>query len=166
MKDNHITSILERAPFNRLSESELTIVRAHTANCSECLRAFEAAKLAALLIKERAIAEVEPSPFFQTRVMAALRERQALAETPASSLWRLWKATGALISGMAATVAALAVFTFFAPAGEFAQQDMTSAFSTYSAEEVILAPGNPAGDELSYDQVLMTIYESDGDAER
>lgn len=166
MKDEHIISILESSPFNSLGESELAIVRAHAARCAVCQRAFEAAKISALLIKERAAAEVEPSPFFQTRVMAALRERQALPETPMSSFRRLWKSTGALVSGMAATVAALAVFTFFVPSLESTQQDMTSAYDVYSAEEVILARGRLPEDDLNYDQILTTIYESDEDAER
>jgi hypothetical protein len=166
MKDEHIISILESAPFDKLTESELGAVRAHAAGCAKCLRALEAAQISALLVKERALAEVEPSPFFQTRVMAALRERQALTETPVSSFRRLWKATGALVSGMAATVAALAVFTFFAPSMELTPQDMTSTFNAYSAEEVMLAPGHLPEGELGYDQVLTTIYESDEGAER
>lgn len=166
MKDEHIISIIESKPFNSLSESELAIVRAHVDHCAGCQRAFEAAKISALLIKERAVAEVEPPPFFQTRVMAALRERQASPETSISGFWRLWKATGALVSGMAATVAALAVFTFFVPSLESTQQDIASAFDVYSAEEVIIARGHLPENDLTYDQVLTTIYESGEDAER
>lgn len=167
MKDAHIISILESGPFTSLSESDLATVRAHVTRCEGCRRAYRAAQISALLVKERAAQEVEPSPFFQAQVMAALRERQASTETSVSSLWRLWKATGALVSGMAVTVAALAVLTLFAPSLESTQQDMTSAVGAYSAEEVMLAPGDLAEeDDLSYDQVLTTIYESEEDAER
>ena len=166
MRDRHIISILESGPFNSLSESDLATVRAHVAHCDGCRRAFEAAQISALLIRERAVAEVEPSPFFQTRVMAALRERQASTQAPISRLWRLWKAAGALVSGMAATVAALAVFTFFAPSPESTPPDVASAFDAYSAAEVIIARGDLPEDDLSYDQVLTTIYEADEDAER
>lgn len=161
MKDVHIISILESSPFNSLSESELGSMRAHVAQCDECRRAYEAAQISALLLKERAAQEVLPSPFFQTRVLAALRERQALTETPLSSLRRLWKAAGALVSGMAVTVAALAAFTFFAPQLETTQQETASTFNAYSAEEVILAQGESVETDLSYDQVLSTVYESD-----
>ena len=165
MKDEHVIGILESGPFTSLAESELAIVRAHVAHCAACRGAYEAAQISALLLRERAAAEVEPSPFFQTRVMAALRERRALNETPAPSFWRLWKATGALVSSMAATVAALAVLTFSAPSPE-TPQDTASAFNPYSAEEVMLATTDLTEDDLSYDQVLTTIYESDEDAER
>lgn len=163
MKDAHIISLLESAPLAGLSESEMTIVRAHAASCAECRRAFEAAQISALLLKERAAEAIEPSPFFQTRVLAALREQRA-AETSAPSLWRLWKATGALVSGMAATVAALMVFTFVAPSANTAQE-AAATFDSYSAEEVIFSAGDLSDDDLSYDQVLAAVYESDEDAE-
>ncbi|HYG12029.1 MAG TPA: hypothetical protein VD835_18925 [Pyrinomonadaceae bacterium] len=165
-EDTHIINILESSPFNRLGETELATVRAHVGHCEGCLRAFEAAQISALLLKERAVAEIEPSPFFQTRVLAALREQRAASEASALSFRRLWRATGALVSGMAATVAALAVFTFFAPQLESTQPDTASVYQVYSAEEVILARGGLPEDDLSYDQLLTTIYESDADAER
>lgn len=166
MKDIHIISILESSPFDSLSESELATVRAHVVDCEECRRAYQAARISSSLVKERVAAVVEPPPFFETRVMAALRERQASSETVASSLRRLWRATGALVTGMTATVAALAVFTFFAPQLESTPQGATPAFDAYSAEEVILARGDQPGDDLSYDQVLATIYEAGDDSER
>lgn len=166
MKDAHIIMLLESALVTSLGESELAVIRTHVADCGACRRAFEAAQISALLLKERVAEEVEPPPFFQTRVLAALRERQAASETLASSFRRLWKATGALVSGMAATVAVLAVFTFFAPQLESTPQDVTSAFNAYSAEDAILARGGLPEDDLSYDQVLKTIYEADGDVER
>lgn len=166
MKDRHIITLLESAPLASLSESELAIIRAHVSSCVDCRRAFEAAQISEMLLKERAAQEIEPSPFFQTRVLAALRERQAATAGSPSSLWRLWKATGALVSGMAATVAALAVFTFIAPSSSSELQEVASTFNNYSAEEVILAADDLPNDDLSYDQVLAAIYESDESAER
>jgi hypothetical protein len=161
MKDEHIVSIVESKPFANLSEVELQTINSHAAGCDSCRRAFEAARISSLLISERVAQEVEPSPFFQTRVMAALRERQAASEPALSGLWRLWKATGALVSSMAATVAMLAVFTFYSPATESTAQEWSES-DVYSAEEVILV----RDDDLSYDQVLTTVYESELDAER
>lgn len=161
MRDEHIKSIIESAPLNALSESDVAKIRAHTEGCPECLRAFEAAQISALLLRERAEVEIEPSPFFQTRVLAALRERQA---TQAGfSFKRLWKATGALVSSMAAGVAALAILTIFAPGpqptlGPSSQQ----AYSAYSAERVIFErDGSP--EEMSYEQVLAALYGSEED---
>ena len=96
MRDEHVKGILDAAPLAQLGEGELAAVRAHTARCAECLRAYEAARSSSLLLKERAAAEVEMPPFFQTRVLAALRERRATEEAPALS--RLWRAAGALWS--------------------------------------------------------------------
>ncbi|HEX8139341.1 MAG TPA: hypothetical protein VF544_17395 [Pyrinomonadaceae bacterium] len=155
-------SIIESAPLNALSESDVAKIRAHTQSCPECLRAFEAAQLSALLLRERAAVEAEPSPFFQTRVLAALRERQA--QGAGLSFKRLWKATGALVSTMAAGVAALALLTIFAPGpqptvGPQSQQ----AYSAYSAERVIFEREALPEDQMSYGQVLATLYEPEED---
>jgi hypothetical protein len=163
MKDEHIISMIENAPLAGLSEGERALIRAHTGQCAECLRAFEAAQISTLLLRERVAEAVEPSPFFQTRVLAALRERQAAAET--SALRRLWNATGALVSSMAATVAALAILTFFAPGPTTTtgSLELASADNSYSAEEVLFDQGELPSDTMSYGQVLSTLYESDED---
>src|SRR6185503_17168030 len=124
-----------------------------------CEKAFTAAHLSSLLLHERTVETFEPSPFFQTRVMAHLRERQAANE--AWSWKGIWRATGALASSMVATVAALAVLTFVIPAspttGELLQG--TTASNAYSAEEVILNPSDL--DEQSSDGfVLTTLYDA------
>lgn len=163
MRDEHIISIIENAPLSGLSESELAHVRAHTAHCAECLRAFEAAQISTLLLRERVAETVEPSPFFQTRVLAALRERQAAGDT--SAFKRLWNATGALVSSMAATVAALVVLTVFAPGSQLTPgaQEVASAYDSYSAEEVLFNQSDANAELMSYGQVLSTLYESDDD---
>ncbi len=163
MRDEHIISIIENAPLSSLSESELANIHAHTDQCTECLRAFEAAQISALLLRERVAETIEPSPFFQTRVLAALRERQAANET--SALRRLWNATGALVSSMAATVAALAILTVFAPGSQptTGSQEMASTYNSYSAEEVLFDQSDLPTDQMSYGQVLSTLYESDDD---
>src|ERR687897_355474 len=132
MRDEHVKGILDAAPLAQLGEGELAAVRAHTARCAECLRAYEAARASSLLLKEyvAVTAEVEMPPFFQTRVLAALRERRAAEEAPALS--RLWRAAGALVSSMAVTVAAL-----------------------LALDEVA------AEDEIDYGQVLTTVYETE-----
>lgn len=164
MRDEHIIGMIENTPLSGLSESELTSIRAHTDACAECLRAFEAAQISTLLLRERVAETIEPSPFFQTRVLAALRERQAASEV--SAFRRLWNATGALVSSMAMTVAALAVITIFAPGSQpaTASQEVASVYDSYSAEEVILDQGDAAAvEQMSYGQVLSTLYESDDD---
>lgn len=162
MKDEHIINLIEEAPVSRLSESELTLIRAHTAQCAGCLQAFQAAQVSALLLHERAAAEFEPSPFFQTRVMATWRERQAAGDSWAWS--RLWRTAGALASSMVATVAALAVLTFVIPGNEIVSQQ-TGSPTGYSAEEVILDQSAQLDGE-SDGQLLTTIYGGDEEATR
>lgn len=161
MRDEHIIGIIENEPLSNLSESELAKIRAHTARCLECRRAVEAAQISTLLLKERAAVTFEPSPFFQTRVLAVLRERRAADE--AFSFKRLWKATGALVSSMAATVVALVVLTFFAPGAQPVPrpQEMAPSLDSYSEEEVIFDQDELPEDQMSYGQVLTTLYESD-----
>ena len=158
MKEKHIIDIFEGAPFAGLSESELTRVRAHVESCLTCARAYEATQLAALLIKERAEEIEEPSPFFQTRVLAALRERQA--SVPA--ILRLWKSAGAVVTSMAATTVALAALSFFAPgAGTDVSAGPTAALIPSSAETVVLDQ-NQDDNQITDDQVLNAIYADEG----
>ncbi len=166
MKDEHIISLIESMPLASLSESHLTAIRAHTVDCVNCRRAFEAAEISSLLLKSRTAETTGmfgPSPFFHTRVMASLRERQGANDYWANNSWtlgRLWRIAGALASSMVATVAALAVLTFVIPGNQIASapQEISSLPNSYSAEEVILdqneVPENPVSDS----QVLTAIY--------
>jgi anti-sigma-K factor RskA len=157
MKDRHVRSILESAPFEHLSAGELEIVRAHASRCFECARALEAARVASTLLRERAASKFEPSPFFQTRVLAALRERSAADEVP--GLLRLWRAAGALASSMAAAVVLLAALTFVqAPSGtDEAAASVPDPYST----EAVLAQDETNDSDLD---VLAFIYDSDESA--
>lgn len=159
MKDKHIINLIEGSPFGSLSETDLTTIRAHAAECSTCQRAFEAAQLSALMLKERIAEAFEPSPFFHTRVLATLRERQQAGETWAWS--RIWRATGALASSMVATVVALAVLTFVIP--ETQVMETTSARNAFSAEEVILNSGELPDEQVSDGYVLTTLYDAPED---
>lgn len=154
--DKHITEILDNASIAALSESELSEVRAHALECGSCRSAYEAALLSSVVLKSRAQVTIEPSPFFQTRVMAALREQRETESVPAFS--RLWKSAKVLVSSMALTTAALGVLTFVLPATVADDQ----AVSAFSAESVIM--GANADDQLTYEQVLSTIYEDEDEA--
>ena len=156
MNEKHIIDVLDDAALASFSESELNDMRAHALECEPCSEAFAAAQLSALVMRERAQAVIEPSPFFQTRVLAALREQQAAESVPA--LLRLWRSSRALVSSMALGTVALAVlsFTISAPATTALEQTA----SALTAESVIL--GQDA-DELTYEQVLNAIYTDDED---
>jgi predicted anti-sigma-YlaC factor YlaD len=157
MRDDHITELLNGAPPDALSRGELAQIQAHIGRCPACHRAFDAARAAASLLEARSAATVEPPPFFKTRVMAAIRERQL---TPEPSVFiRLWRSAGWLASAMAVLVLSLSALTF----ADYGEQTQTTAAAQtadyYSVESAVLA-ADGAGDELTDSQVLTTIYES------
>ena len=155
MKDKCITEMLDNASVANLSDNELNEIRAHAKDCVSCRGAYEAARVSAVVLRNRAQAAIEPSPFFQTRVMAALREQQAVESVPA--MRRLWGSAKALVSAMAVTTAALAVLSFVLPAPATPVVDQTA--SVYSAESVIMDKSND--EQMTYEQVLSTIYADD-----
>ena len=159
MKDKHIINLIENTAFGSLSEGDLETIRAHAAECEPCERAFAAARLSFVMLKERSSEPFEPSPFFQTRVLAHLREHQAANEAWTWS--RIWRATGALASSMVATVAALAILTFAIPESPTAELlETASARNVYSAEEVILNPDSLLDEQGSDGFVLTTLYDA------
>ena len=157
MKDKHIIEILDSAPITMLSERELSEIRAHAMECVSCRSAYEAARISTVALKNRAAAVIEPSPFFQTRVLAALREQQAVESVPA--MLRLWRSAKVLVSTMAVTTAALAAVSFMQPSQATPVSDQASVYSAYS---VIMDQNKD--DQMTYEQVLNTIYEDDDDA--
>lgn len=166
MSDKHIISLIESTSLAGLSESDLKEIRVHSGECLDCRRAFEAAQISVLLLKERVAETFEPSPFFHTRVLANLRQRQSENESWA---WgRMWRAAGALASSMVATVAALAILTFVIPGTQITSGtgEMTSSVNSYTAEDVLLDQSVGADDQVSDSQILTTLYGTDEDAVR
>jgi hypothetical protein len=159
MKDKHIIEVLDSASIADLSAGELSEVQAHVRDCVSCRSAYEAAQLSELVLQSRARVNIEPSPFFQTRVMAAWRERNAVESVPV--MLRLWNSARALVASMAVTTAALAVVSFLSP-GTPVTSVVDQTASVYSAESLILGQNND--DQMSYEQVLSTIYDDDDEA--
>jgi hypothetical protein len=163
MPDNHITGLLEEKPLAGLSPDEISGIELHAAECSECRREYYAARVAALLIRERVAEASEVSPFFKTRVMATIRERQLSSEGPA--LLKMWRAARALVLAMATLVVILTALTIFSQSGEEQLAlAVAESVSIYSPEYVLMEEGDVDGDSLIYDQVLATIYDA-GDAD-
>ena len=162
---DHIISLIENASLASLSPSDLAAIHRHTDDCADCRRAFEAAQISMLLLRERAAETFEPSPFFHTRVLATLRERQTAGGQWAWS--RVWRAAGALASSMVLTVAALAALTFIPGSQTIsAPQEMSSSLNSYSAEEVLLDQGEILNGQVSEAQILTTLYGAEDEAAR
>lgn len=149
MNNSHIIDILDNAALAELNEAQLASVRKHAETCSLCARSYHAAVLTSQVVQARVAVEVDPSPFFATTVLARLREQQA-DNVPA--MLRLWRSARYLVSSMALATATLAVLTFVVPGPAVGSSE--PATTAYSAESVILGDE----DELSYEQVLSTIY--------
>src|ERR1051326_2193999 len=157
MKDKHIIDVLDNTSIASLSEAQVSEIQAHARECVSCREAYEAARLSAMVLQSRAQTKIEPSPFFQTRVMAAWREQQAVESVPA--IVRLWRSSRALVSSMALATVALGALSFMVSAPATTTLDQTA--SAYSAESVIFQDSD---DQLTYDQVINAIYTDDGDS--
>jgi hypothetical protein len=157
MKEHHIIEVIDSVALASLSQVELDEVTVHTRECATCRTAFEAAQFSALAIKQRAQVKIEPSPFFHTRVLAALRERQAVETVPA--FLRLWKSASALVSTMVLATISLAVLTFVYPDPATAVTEQVAVAD--AAEAVIF---DQLDEQLTYEQVLATIYDEEDEA--
>ena len=166
MPDNHIIKMLDEKPFGSLSDGDIASAESHIAMCRQCKSAYDAARVAASLIQARTSETVDASPFFKTRVMAAIRERQLTLEEP--SLVRMWRAAGALISTLALVLVILTGMTIFSQSPDSQSQTPVVAASQnlYSPEYVVLERGDLDDDELANDQVIGTVYDvEDGDGQ-
>jgi hypothetical protein len=154
MRDRHILEILDRAGFAELSEDELETVRAHSIECPNCRQAFDAARVSSVLLNVRAAAPaIEPSAFFQSKVLNALREKQNLRK-PIETFRRWWQASYALVCSMLFIVITLAFLTMIAPRASTEQA--VSNYNLYSTDSVILNQNPPRN--LTTEQALEVIY--------
>jgi hypothetical protein len=156
MKNEHIISLLEEQPLRRLSDRDRAAIEAHISACPACLKAYQAATVAAQVLQARAAEIVEPTPFFKTRVMAALRAQQA---GQSSSFAALWRTARAAVASMVAVVVILLTLNFYLSDSAPAANEVSENGSLYSAEWVILDNGGNA-DDWTDEEVLSTLYES------
>ena len=161
MSNNHIIQMLDERPFDNLSNYEVERAESHIRECDECRSAFDAARIASTLLTARSRQTAEVPPFFNTRVLAAIRERQLTADGPA--LLKLWRAAGALISAMALVLVVLTGMTLFSRNSLAPVPQLSASQNLYSAEYVVLRSGDVDEDEMANDQVLDTVYDLEDD---
>ena len=157
MKENHIVDLLERRSLGSLSGAELEMVQAHTAACPECLLAYQAAQASLRLLQDRASVSVEPPTFFQTKVMAAIRERKLAREQLGFS--NPWQIVRPLVASMGAFVAMLLALTFFTNSPELPVEPADLASMNDSAPEWVVVDSDDAGDEMTYSQAITVLYD-------
>ncbi len=154
MMDRHILEILDEKGLGALSGAELDTVRAHASHCADCRRAVEAARVSAALLTARAgVPAAQPSAFFQTKVLAAIREKQNIRK-PIEAFRRWWQAAYPMVCSMLFFVITLAMLTILAPKPDSAQASST--FNLYSTDSVILNQNPPRN--LTNEQALEVIY--------
>ena len=157
MSNHHIRQLLEERSLTSLSAAELKLIAAHTAVCDECLSAYEAAQIAFAMLQERTAVVVEPPPFFQTRVMAAIRERNQT--TNAFGFVRMWQAAKTLLASMAALVVLLMTLTIYTSDASLpASSDSAISLIADPAELVIYERDSFDEQEITNSQVLSDLY--------
>jgi hypothetical protein len=139
---------------------QISGIRSHAEGCGNCRAAYESWLIAGSLIKCRSAETLEPSPFIETRIMAAIREARDRARP--AFLAVVWQKAGMVLASIVAVVVILASLTLIAgraPAGTVAQ-DVSS--SSYSAEQVVMGdPGSALDDSVTNSQVADTVFNLD-----
>lgn len=167
MRNEHILDILDEKAFVDLSRTDLSRIESHAGICPDCARAFDAARISAFLLKAEPLEDFAPSPFFQTRVLASLRQRQEKIN-PFAALARLWKASATLVVMMMAVVIGLIALTAFAPRinGTASAVNNNLILDGFSTDIVIMNERLPVK-EPTNEQIFQIVYgTSDGTPKR
>jgi anti-sigma factor RsiW len=157
MSGQHIDSLLDR--IDDLDAHERQLLDSHVEYCRECRNAFRAAVASRKLIVSRAADNVEPSPFFASRVMAVIREKRS-AVSPFAEWWRAGRVfVGSMVSLIVLLIAlTIAIGRTPIPQSEPNDEDI------YAADWAILGDASTAAD-MSDIQVINTLYEADADGQ-
>ncbi len=163
MKSRHITKIIDQNGFANLCAEDLTIITAHIADCRTCRRAFKSAQIYSVLLRTQSIDKGPlPSPFFQTRVLSALREKQnSIKATGAFRRW--WQASALMVGLMLMIVAGLATVTLLAPfsSADEAQAGISN-FNLYSTDAVVF--NQKLASDLTTEQVFQILDDTKSDS--
>jgi predicted anti-sigma-YlaC factor YlaD len=155
MKNEHIINILNEHALDKLDQVDLATIKMHVAHCKNCRDSFKAAQISSMLLKTVANETFEPSPFFETKLMAVWREKQAKS---VAAFWRWWQASNAVVGAMIFAVAALLFVSLLAPNVPSNQPEQASVLDNYSIEEIIFNQNYSTAD-LTNGQTLQIIYE-------
>ena len=155
MPENHILRILEDTPFHTLTGGDLARIESHTTMCANCREAYDVARISASLLQARASVKPEVPPFFNTRVMAAIRERRLSSDE--APFVRMWRAAGALVSTFGVLLLILTGMTIFVESPD--SQNEVASQNLYSPEYVVMQRSDPVESEMADDQVVSTIYD-------
>jgi len=133
-----------------------TAILAHCETCAECRAVLEGAEMAARLIQARSFQTIEPSPFFKTRVLAAIRERGAVAVRRQTE--RMWSSARAIVASMFVVVVVLLALNLFAPKPVQQIAGGEPVRRSDSVERIVMDDNTAADDSLTSGQVLDTVF--------
>jgi hypothetical protein len=161
MKCAQIEELIQRGA-SEVDGDQLAAIELHAEACAPCQRAYKSWAISQELIKSRAVDEVQAPPFFNTRVMALIRERRA---APQASLADFWRASKMVFGSIVAVILILVSLTIISSerAGGTDPTDSAStelAVGNYSAEQVVMDDASTASDNVSNTQVMDTLFSS------
>jgi hypothetical protein len=165
MKGNHIINLLDEQPLASISASDIEIIEAHTGyaneanGCAKCLRAYQAARASSQLLQERASLVIEPPPFFHTKVMAAIRERNQPPEL--LGFQKIWQSARTLVASLTILVALLTAVAFYT--GNDLPSGISLGGSSDSADSAMFGPETLSEEEITYGQVMANLYDLDAE---
>jgi len=155
MKCREVRMAIDGQRLDRLEDDQRQAILSHSEGCPECRRWLNAASVAASLIKSRVSVELEPSPFFRTRVTAAIREWGAAA--PRWSAEKMWASTRAIVAAMFGIVMVLLALNLFS--SKPAEINLVeTARNASSIDRVLMDEGSSADENLTSGQVLDTVF--------
>ena len=158
MKDKHIVNLLDEKKLKELSADERERIETHVAECAACRSEYEAARVAHLVLKTRASQTLEPTPFFEARVMNAWRERQAALKPVGDRIRQMWQDAKLLISGLTTSVALLAVMSLVVPQAANDAGSMYASTNDYYTVESLVFEGQEMPEEITDGQLFEAIY--------
>lgn len=157
MKNEHVLELLDGSALRDIASDDMQAIRRHVGECAGCKKAFEAAVVSAALLAVR-ISESEaaaPSPFFNGKVMNAIRAR-ANVRQPIAAFREWWQASFSMVALMLIAVFGLAAVAVFAPAQD--NEAFTSTTGAYTPDTVIMEQVNSR--EFTNEQALEEVYGS------
>ena len=161
MSDKHIKTLLDSTRVSQLNPIEIGQIEEHSKVCSDCEAAWNAARLAHLLLAVRfeESEKHEPPPFFTSRVMAQVRtlgkHRQA------SMLVKWWKTSLGLVS----LLALIAIVTS-GVASMAGADDREAANQNQLFPEEALLLNHKISYNLSEDEAFHAVYNSQNEVKR
>ena len=155
MKNRHIEDIIDSKSFTDLGESELRLIEAHRISCERCAAAFDAARVAATLMKASPTSsDAGPPPHFNRAVMTEWRRRSSV-KSSVEFFGRWWAAYNPMVAVMVAVVLFLGGLAALAPSRD-ADPGIVNHSNLYPAEAVLI--DQRPSRELNREQVFQVIY--------